>query len=341
MQRITLRGFACWCISIVSLLFSQHLLQAAPELPADPRAWVNSRPLSLDALEGKAVIFYFFEEECPRCMEKWPPMLESSAKFQGEPVIFIGVNSGTPRRTVESYARKVKIPWPIIVDSDRSLEKAFGLTKEISLENIFQMKVKYPDGRIEYGNPGEFEQTVNQALKDAKWRIDPKTLPEQTLAAWKEVELGDYQRALPLLRRILSARNEQIKSAAEQLEAVVMEDLKKLQDEAATAEENEDIWEAYKTYSLIATRFKGYEGSKEAAAKVKEYARHDDVKVEQTAFKKLELAKRTGNRGDERSVTRAIAMLKALIEEYPDSDAAAEAKDILAVVDFKLPGTGN
>jgi len=327
-----------WCISLVSLMFSAQALQAAPELPADPRAWVNSTPLSLEALEGKAVVFYFFEEQCPRCMEKWPPMLESAAKFQGEPVVFIGVNSGTSRQTVESYARKVKVPWPIIVDTDRSLEQAFDLPREISLQNIYQMKVKYPDGHIESGNPAQFEQTVNEALKDAKWKIDPKTLPEQTLAAWKEVELGDYQRALPQLKRILSARNEEVKTAAQQLEAVVMEDLKKQQDAAQTAEENKDIWEAYKTYSLIANRFKGFEGSKEAAAKVKEYARHDDVKTEQTAFKKLDLAKRTGSRGDQASVTRAIALLKALIDDYPDSDAAAEAKDILAVVDVKLPG---
>lgn len=338
MSRPALRWTLWSFLPFAALSLSMNPAQAALELPADPGAWVNSRPLSLDALEGKAVIFYFFEEGCPRCIEKWPPMLESSAKYQGEPVIFIGVNSGTPRRTVESYARKVNIPWPIIVDGDRSLEKAFGLTKEISLENIMQMKVKYPDGRIEYGNPGEFEETVDSALKDARWKIDPKTLPPETLAAWKEVELGDYQRALPLLKKILSARNDEIKTAAEQLQSNVMEDLKKQQDAAATAEENQDIWEAFKINSRIAVQFRGYDGSKQAADKVKEYARHDDVKAEQTALKKLELAKRTGNQGDERSVAKAIAMLKALIEEYPESDAAVAARDILAVVDVKLPG---
>lgn len=338
MSMTPIRCLMCTCLSLACLSLPLNSAQADPELPADPGAWVNSRPLSLDALEGKAVVFYFFEEQCPRCIESWPPMLASSAKYQGEPVIFIGVNSGNSRRTVESYARKVKIPWPIIVDSDRSLEKAFDLPKEISLENIKQMKVKYPDGRIEYGNPGQFEETVDSALKDAEWRIDPKTLPPETLTAWKEVELGDYQRALPLLKRILSARNEEIKTAAEQLQSNVMEDLKKQQDAAAMAEENQDIWEAFKINSRIALQFKGYDGSDAAADKVKEYARHEDVKEEQTAFKKLELAKRTGNRGDERSIARAIALLKALIEEYPRSDAAVAARDILAVVDVKIPG---
>ncbi len=286
-------------------------------------------PCSLDALEGKAVIFYFYEESCPSCLEKWPPLLETAAKFQGEPVVFIGVNSGNSPRTVQSYSRKAHIPWPIIVDANRSLEKQFQLPKEISLENIYQMRVKYPEGRIGSGSISNFEETITNALRNASWKIDPKTLPPETLAAWKEVELGDYQRALPLLKRILSAQNDDISSAAQQLQSVVMGKFEKQQSAAAQADEEENIWLAYQIYSRMAVQFKGYEGAETAFEKSREYARHEDVKMQQNAFKKLALAQSYSTKG-ERGFNRAIAMLEDLIENYPETDAAKQAQDILA-----------
>lgn len=31
-------------------------------LPSNPAQWINSRPISTDAIAGKAVVLYFFEE---------------------------------------------------------------------------------------------------------------------------------------------------------------------------------------------------------------------------------------------------------------------------------------
>lgn len=317
------------CLFAGFLLLFAQFSAAAPRLPENPSQWINSRPLSLEALKGKAVVFYFFEEQCPRCIEKWPPLLEASQQFQGEPVVFIGVNSGNSRRTVDSYARKVNIPWPIIVDEDRSLEKQFDLPKEISLQNIYQMRVVSPEGIVRSGNPNAFETTVKDSLIGAAWKIDPATLPEELQAAWKEVELGDYQRALPLLKRPLASRNDELRAAAEQLQRLVLNDLSEQARQAKEFEEQDKTWDAFKLYASIATRFKGYEGSDESIDKAKELAKHESVKSEQTAMKKLAVAKSTGNRGDQRSVQRAVGMLKSLVEDYPGSEAAVEAQQIL------------
>src|SRR5439155_15687378 len=87
------------------------------QLPADPTQWVNSGPVSLDLLKGKAAVLWFYEESCPTCREKWPPLLAMAKKYEGQPVMFIGVNSGNPRPVVEQYARGVGCNWPIIVDA--------------------------------------------------------------------------------------------------------------------------------------------------------------------------------------------------------------------------------
>lgn len=317
------------CLFAGCLLLFAQFSEAAPRLPENPSQWINSRPLSLEALKGKAVVFYFFEEQCPRCIEKWPPMLESSQKFQGQPVVFIGVNSGNSRGTVDSYVRKVKIPWPIIVDEDRSLEKKFDLSNEISLQNIYQMRVVTPEGTVRNGNPNEFETTVKDSLTGAAWRVDPESMPDELQAAWKEVELGDYLRALPLLKRPLASKNDELRTAAEQLQSLVQNDLSEQTARAKEHEAQGKIWDAYKLYASISTRFKGYEGVDESTDKAKELAKHESVKAEQSAMKKLTVAKSTGNRGDQRSVQRAVGMLKSLVEDYPGSEAALEAQQIL------------
>ena len=40
-----------------------------------PATWVNSDPISLESLRGKAVFLYFFEETCPKCRDRWPSLI--------------------------------------------------------------------------------------------------------------------------------------------------------------------------------------------------------------------------------------------------------------------------
>ena len=63
-------------------------------LPANPAMWLNSPPLTAETLKGKGVVLWFYEEQCPSCRKKWPDMYAVAKKFEGEPVVFIAVNSG-------------------------------------------------------------------------------------------------------------------------------------------------------------------------------------------------------------------------------------------------------
>ena len=91
-DRRFLSGF--WFISLLALILTveSSFAAEAPPLPSDPGVWINSPPLSVQQLKGKAVFLYFFEETCPRCREKWPALMEKSAEFKNQPIIFIAVN---------------------------------------------------------------------------------------------------------------------------------------------------------------------------------------------------------------------------------------------------------
>lgn len=114
-------GVGRWCglVLVVSNLPMAATARAdeLPPFPSDPVHWINSGPLTASGLKGKGVVLWSFEEECPRCRERWPGLIESAKKFEGQPVVFIAVNSGSGRSTVEDYARQVKCPWPVLVDT--------------------------------------------------------------------------------------------------------------------------------------------------------------------------------------------------------------------------------
>lgn len=67
MQRVT-----WFSIGIFLTLCGSVWGEAPPALPTSPEQWVNSSPLSATALRGKAVFFWFFEEECPSDRQQVP-----------------------------------------------------------------------------------------------------------------------------------------------------------------------------------------------------------------------------------------------------------------------------
>ncbi len=70
----------------------------APEFPQDPSQWINGRPVTLANLKGKAVLLWYFSEQCPTCRGKWPALLEMAKQYDGQPILFIAVNSGAPAK---------------------------------------------------------------------------------------------------------------------------------------------------------------------------------------------------------------------------------------------------
>ncbi len=338
MTTARLMTLALACVALPwSLRADEPTGPALPTLPADPQAWVNSRPLSLEDLRGKGIVFLFFEEDCPRCRDGWPQRIAEAQAAQGQPVIVIGVISGIPRRDVENYARSNNLSWPLIVDADRSVEAQFKLPAPISLQNIMQAKVVKGDGTIRGGNAFQFADIVAAAKEGAAWKISPEEIPDELKAAWTEIELGDYLRALPLLRRPLASKKDDVKAAAEKLQGVVLTDLEPLLARLAEQAAAGNAWEEYKLVRRVNERFRGYPGTEEVTPRERELARDDNVKAQLAAYTRLNAARTLGSRGDPASINRAVGLLKTLVEQSPDTEAAEEARGIIA--QFEKPAT--
>ncbi len=304
---------------------AQDTPKPAPKLPSNPNAWINSPPMTNEMLAGKAAVLYFFEEECPKCVEAWPKVLSATTKFEGQPVMFIAVNSGTARPQLENYLRRNKVTWPVICDSDRSFESQFPF--KISLQNIKQVQLVLPDGSLKSGDFENLEGSAVDGLREAKWKVDPKDLPQQLRAAWQAIEFGKYPDAAPLLKKHLNGKGA-IKDSAQMLNQVVLDDLTAQLEAAKKALGDDKKWQAFKKYSAIPVKFKGFAVPSDVATTIKELTGDDAIKEELAAFKTLELAKQSAAKSPT-ARKGAIKQLQNLIKDHGNTEAAQEAEEIL------------
>ncbi len=288
----------CRHLTIVFALVAIRVLTVAvafaaddpPSLPTAPESWINTGPISLSALKGKGVVLYFYEESCPSCRDHWKEVLSEAKTFEGKPVIFIAINSGEPRGEVQSYAHDVRIPWPIIVDGDRSLEKAYKVGT-ISLNNIYQTRIVTADGRVETSST-DMSKAGKQALSGASWTVDPTSVPESLKSAWFAVEFGDVNLAAAAIKANLRSPKPDAKQAAEALKKVVDDRLAARLDEAKQAADGGRKWDAYAIYTAAADEFRSFEMPAEAVEARKALAADPAIKSALLSKKNLDAARK-------------------------------------------------
>jgi thiol-disulfide isomerase/thioredoxin len=142
----------------------------APEIG---RVWLNSTPLSFRQLRGRAVLVDFWDYTCVNCIRTLPYVQAWHERYRDKGLTVIGVH--TPEFTFAQYESNVErgirefgLTYPIVIDSNREIWKAFA--------NRY-WPTKYlldKDGYLRYahfgeGGYGECEQIIQELLRE----IDP------------------------------------------------------------------------------------------------------------------------------------------------------------------------
>jgi cytochrome c biogenesis protein CcdA/thiol-disulfide isomerase/thioredoxin len=103
---------------------------AMPEL-SGAVGWLNSPPLSTKSLRGKVVLIDFWTYSCINCLRALPYVEGWAEKYKNAGLVVIGVH--TPefafekeRSNVEKAVRDLKITYPVAIDSDYSIWRAFN-----------------------------------------------------------------------------------------------------------------------------------------------------------------------------------------------------------------------
>ncbi len=142
----------------------------APEIG---RVWLNSTPLSFRQLRGQVVLVDFWDYTCVNCIRTLPYVQAWHERYHDKGLTVIGVH--TPEFTFAQYESNVErgirefgLTYPIVIDSNREIWKAFA--------NRY-WPTKYlldKDGYLRYGHFGEggyaeCEQVIQELLRE----IDP------------------------------------------------------------------------------------------------------------------------------------------------------------------------
>ena len=100
----------------------------APEIG---RTWLNSPPLSLRQLRGRVVLVDFWDYTCVNCLRTLPYVQAWHERYLDQGLTVIGVH--TPEFTfaqyesnVERAVRDLGITYPVVIDSNYELWKAFA-----------------------------------------------------------------------------------------------------------------------------------------------------------------------------------------------------------------------
>jgi thiol-disulfide isomerase/thioredoxin len=109
-----------------------ELEAASRELTAVARAtaWLNSQPLSADALAGRVILVQFWTYTCINWLRTLPYVRMWSQRF-GRELLVLGVH--TPEfafehniENVRRAIRQLRVGHPIVIDNDYSIWRAFG-----------------------------------------------------------------------------------------------------------------------------------------------------------------------------------------------------------------------
>jgi cytochrome c biogenesis protein CcdA/thiol-disulfide isomerase/thioredoxin len=93
--------------------------------------WLNSEPLTREALRGKVVLIDFWTYSCINCIRALPYVRAWHQKYEDEGLIVIGVHSPEfafekSLRNVQREVRDLEITYPVAVDNDYAIWRAFS-----------------------------------------------------------------------------------------------------------------------------------------------------------------------------------------------------------------------
>ena len=113
---------------------------------------------SLSDYKGKVVLVNFWATWCPPCVKEMPSMQRLQDKYQGKDFQILAVNMGEDATTITIFLDKIKVNFPILMDSDGTVLKQW---KIFAFPTTFLID---KDGNIAYGLFGGLEWDSPEAM---------------------------------------------------------------------------------------------------------------------------------------------------------------------------------
>lgn len=95
--------------------------------PAPPlaRTSLDNQSIDLGSLRGRVVLLNFWATWCAPCQIEMPRFVAWQQKYSGQGLSIVGVSMDDDSETVQSYLRKKKLNYPVVM-GDEKLGLAYG-----------------------------------------------------------------------------------------------------------------------------------------------------------------------------------------------------------------------
>ena len=170
---------------------------AAPSLDGTVE-WINSAPLSIEALKGKVVLVDFWTYSCINCLRAIPYVRAWAEKYRDKGLVVIGVHAPEFAfeknvANVKAAVASLKIDYPVAIDNDYAIWRAF--------DNQYWPAHYFIDaqGRIRHHHFGEgdydgSERVIQQLLAEAGAHdVSAQTVSVQAAGAEAAPDMSDDQ----------------------------------------------------------------------------------------------------------------------------------------------------
>lgn len=119
-------------IAVLVAAFAFHALAQRPAAPDATFTTLDGRQLRLAGLRGKTVAVMFWATSCPICKAEMPNLVETYRKYQprGFELIAVAMAYDSPE-DVKKFAKSGGLPFPVVLDTDGDLARAFSDTKVV------------------------------------------------------------------------------------------------------------------------------------------------------------------------------------------------------------------
>lgn len=155
----------------------------APEIG---RVWLNSTPLSLRQLRGRVVLVDFWDYTCVNCIRTLPYVQAWHERYREKGLTVIGVH--TPEFTFAQYESNVErgirefgLSYPIVIDSNREIWKAFA-NRYWPTKYLLDQEGYLRYGHFGEGGYAECEHVIQELLRE----INPNVALPPVMEALRE-----------------------------------------------------------------------------------------------------------------------------------------------------------
>jgi thiol-disulfide isomerase/thioredoxin len=131
--------------------------------------WLNSPPLTLDALQGKIVLVDFWEYTCINCLRTLPYLKAWYSRYSADGFVIIGVHApefdfSGDKVNVAAAVSRLGVTWPVVLDDDHKIWLRYQ-NQAWPQEFLFDQKGNLVDMEQGEGNYLNTEANIQRLLK--------------------------------------------------------------------------------------------------------------------------------------------------------------------------------